>query len=84
MGLCKSTTERANDMHQTQNEAVAKKNTNAGKIARLLKEDFVNQVGTLLEEVKSMQATEKAQAAIEAQVKDTIAKMSERMQAALA
>lgn len=75
MGLCKSTTERANDMNNTQREVVSKKNSNAGKVARQLKEDFVNQVALLVEEVKSVAATEKAQAAVAKQVADTIKMM---------
>jgi hypothetical protein len=83
MGLCKSTTERANDMNNTQREVASKKNSNAGKVARQLKEDFVNQVALLVEEVKSVAATEKAQAAVAKQVADTIKMMQQRIKEAL-
>lgn len=49
MGLCKSTKERADDMNQTQHEVINKKNSSASKVAKLIKEDFVNEVGCLLE-----------------------------------
>lgn len=83
MNLNKSTKERAVDMNGTQDDVERKKATDEKKVAKTIKADVAQQIALLLEQMKNMGETEKNQAAVEANVKDTIAKMSQRMQAGL-